>query len=586
MAFEVLIYMKNPNALIAIAHFSENSQNPYSVFCEFVKYSLSQFNKDTVTITEISTDVESEFGIKMPIHILSRCLEILEKDSFIEKQDDLFRRIGMFDSERFNEMRAAYRQQEDSLVRALVTFVNRYSLVWDYDTARTNLIAVLDGEHLAYDIRLQNTRGKSKKDNLLNEAAEIDLNDLNTVDVDSDDSLSDEEIQGQPMFPARIFVGKFLLEALQKEDSIRDYLLRVCEGILVCTGAYQLTGDENYTKKPYINGTGFFFDTRLLLRCVGCAGEAAVESAQELRAMIQKNGGHIYYFDHTWDEIETALEKAQKSLERGNAPVDYEMRLYALHIKNDPTVLSAKLSGLKRELEAQGIFLRTPEVYDDRERLRISFDENDFKHFLKQNHWRDAVAEKDAASVWNVHMRRSGRYDAFYGTNDHLCVLVTTTTKLARMTLAYQREHPSVKSISSWRRKHQPVITDTQLMCRIWSPEVDTERISLLKLTANAVAAQRPTKKYFDEMSRLVGELKTQIPEASGICLSEFFSDKMTESILELVGDNEERFDLGTLSSSFAEITEAKAIREAEKTKAVEAERDDLQYQLESVHTN
>ena len=580
MSLEVLINMKNRNALIAIAHFSENSRNPYAVFCEYIKYCLSLSSTDNMTITELGRAVEAEFGIRMPKHILARCMMILEKEQFLEQTDDLIHRIGSFDADRFDEMRSTYRRQEEALVLALVSFVRQYSLNWDIDTARSNLVSVLDGEHLAYDIRLRNDQGKTEKSNLLGEASEIDLSEISTIDVDSDDSLTDEEINEQPMFPARIFVGKFLLEALEKDGTTRDCLLRVCEGILVCTGAYQLLGNEEYTTKPFIYGTDFFFDTRLLLRCVGCAGEAAVASARELKDMIIRGGGHIYYYDHTWDEVETALGMALKSLEKGMAPLDYEMRLYALQINNDPTVLSTKLSGLRMELESMKIFLRTPEVYSDKERLQISFDENDFKLYLKQNNWRDAVAKKDASSVWNTHMRRGGRYNAFYGTNDRLCVFVTTTTKLARMTLAYQHERPQVSSISMWKRNHQPVITDVQLMCRLWSPEVDTERISLLRLTANAVAAQRPTRKYFDEMTRLVEQLKAQIPEASGICLSEYFGDQMTENILELVGDDEGKFDLGILSSSFAEITEAKAVREAERTKVVEAERDSLQNEL------
>lgn len=42
MHFTVVIDMKNPNALIAMAQVAQNAKNPYAAFCEYIKYCVFQ----------------------------------------------------------------------------------------------------------------------------------------------------------------------------------------------------------------------------------------------------------------------------------------------------------------------------------------------------------------------------------------------------------------------------------------------------------------------------------------------------------------------------------------------------------------
>ena len=63
MQFAVVINMRNPNALIAMAQVAQNANNPYEVFCEYIKYCVFSNVSSIMTLSEIRTAVGKEFGL-------------------------------------------------------------------------------------------------------------------------------------------------------------------------------------------------------------------------------------------------------------------------------------------------------------------------------------------------------------------------------------------------------------------------------------------------------------------------------------------------------------------------------------------
>lgn len=119
--------MKNKNALISMACFSESANNPYAVFCEYIKYSVYTHASKKLTISEIQKVVGEEFGIYLPYHILSNCLKILEKEKSIQITDHCVTRIGQYDSSVFERSRNDYRNIESSLIEKLRSFASSYN---------------------------------------------------------------------------------------------------------------------------------------------------------------------------------------------------------------------------------------------------------------------------------------------------------------------------------------------------------------------------------------------------------------------------------------------------------------------------
>ena len=73
----VVINLKNPNALIAMAFVSRNADNPYSVFCEYIKYCIFANTANVMSITDIRTAVSEEFGLYLPYNIIAKCLSTI-----------------------------------------------------------------------------------------------------------------------------------------------------------------------------------------------------------------------------------------------------------------------------------------------------------------------------------------------------------------------------------------------------------------------------------------------------------------------------------------------------------------------------
>lgn len=573
----VVIVMRNPNALIAMALISHNANNPYTVFCEYIKYCIYANAEDTMTLQEIRKAVGDEFGLFLPYNVTIKCLSQMQNEKDVVWVSHQIKRIGTFDLEEFERKRAEYRTVEISVINALVRYVEKYGRTWSSKYARDQLIKVLDRNGLAYDIFLHGNISRNS-DNQSN---------INTAVIEElmvdDNAVEEDDPEKQPLFSDSFFVGRFIEETITTETIQKEYLQKICEGLMLCVGAYQLPSTNVDPVSLRINGTDFFFDTRLLLRLVGCAGEAAVEAVNELVNLIQGSGGNIYYYPQTWEEMNQAFDDAIHSLSSGDPPHDEEMRLYAARVKNSTVVISAKKASLQNELSNASIYLRQQEYFSETDRIRFGFDYNDLQHYMKkQLPWDQKTIENDAMSIWETHMRRQGNYTEYCGTSARLPVFVTSNSRLIGIALKFRDERQNVYTIlSHWKSNRLPVITDIRLTCRLWSPAVQSERLSLLYLTSNAVAAQRPTRRYVNTIRELALELERTVPEYSGIPLPAFFDDNVTEVVLENTQGLEENLNAGNFASSIAELSEWKAREQEEITNKVKQERDQTAERLD-----
>ena len=577
MHFTVVIDMKNPNALIAMAQVAQNAKNPYAAFCEYIKYCVFSTASSVVTLSEIRTAVGKEFGLYMPHNVLVKCLTYIRTEGVITFDTHQIKRVGSFDTEAFDQNRETYRTTESAIIQSLMQYASKYNRKWTVERARELLIKTLDRNGLAYDIFLH--EGDTKQENHLHTISESELTEM----LPDDEEAESNDIEGQPLFTDEYFVGKFIEETLAGDTAQKDYLKKICEGLMLCVGTYQLPSGDTNGRAPQINGTKFFFDTKLLLRFLGCASEAAVSAAAELVALIQKAGGRIYYYQQTLQEMERAFENAAKSLSYGYPPADDEMRLYAIRIQNNPAIIRAKKASLTRELANANIHLAPHETFTDNERIRFGFDQSDLQQYMRSNlPWDPQVIDNDALAIWETHMRRQGNYSEYCGTGAQLPVFVTTNTRLIGIALKFREDRSETPSLYGWKQNRLPVITDIRLTCRLWSPANDSERMSLLYLTANAVAAKRPTKRYLNSIRELAIHLGEQVPEYSDICLPAYFDDVVTDTILKHTMGEEEKLDINSFATSIAELSEWKAKEQEEITNQVIAERDGVSDELKN----
>ena len=577
MQFTVVINMRNPNALIAMAQVAQNADNPYEAFCEYIKYCVFSNVSSIMTLSEIRTAVGKEFGLYIPHNILTKCLSYIQDEGVITFDIHQIKRIGSFDTEAFDRDRETYHATESAIIQALMQYASKYSREWTIEHTRELLIKALDRNGLAYDIFLH--EGSST-----NGAHQPTINECEMAEMLPDDEeIEPDDITTHPLFTDEYFVGKFIEETLAGDTVQKDYLIKICEGLMLCVGTYQLPSTDTNGRAPQINGTKFFFDTKLLLRFLGCASEAAVSAAAELVALIQNAGGRIYYYPQTLQEMERAFENAAKSLSYGYPPADDEMRLYAIRIQNNPAIITAKKASLTSELANANIHLAPHETFTDNERIRFGFDQGDLQQYMRSNlPWDPQVIDNDALAIWETHMRRQGNYSEYCGTGAQLPVFVTTNSRLIGIALKFREDRSGTTALYGWKQNRLPVITDIRLTCRLWSPADHSERMSLLYLTANAVAAKRPTKRYLSSIREFAIQLGKQAPEYSEICLPAYFDDVVTDTILKHTMGEEEKLDINSFATSIAELSEWKAKEQEEITNQVIAERDGVSDELKN----
>lgn len=563
--------MENPNALIAMAHVTENANNPYYAFCEYIKYCMMESADDDFTVQSIRDAVIKEFGIKIPHHVVIKCFDFLLKEGYISSKDNhIIRRVGVFDVAAFNQTRESFRATETTLINALVDYVKKYGKEWTAEFAREQLVSVLCTDNLAFDVFFQDypsIQGKTS-DNIILDG-----------EYDSDNDSSEDL---EPLFPDISYAGKFIIDTIQNDSPNKEYLEKISEGLMVCVGTYQLPLNSGESTLPFIKGTTFAFDTRLLLRFIGCAGDAAIEAAQELVTYIQTNGGTICYYPQTFQEMYDALDFAKKQLDRGDLPHDREMLLFSKKVNHKPSVFAAKRENLKQELAHAHIYKRDLQSYTDKEHIKFGFSIDDLKKYMEEKtNWDRLTISNDACSIWETHMSRSGNYESYYGTAERLNVFVTTNSMLITLALGYKNERPTYPALFNWKPNRLPVITDGRLTCRLWSPATGNDNLPLLRLAANAVAAQQPTRRYYKKVKDLVSQLKEQVPEYSQIPLSEFFDDELSDAILKKTEGYEAAFDLGVLASSLSEYVELRTMDQSKEVDEVKAERDNYSDALE-----
>lgn len=577
MHFTVVINMRNPNALIAMAQVAQNANNPYEAFCEYIKYCVFSNVSSIMTLSEIRTAVGKEFGLYIPHNVLMKCLSYIQDEGVITFDTHQIKRVGSFDTEAFDRDRETYRATESAIIQALMQYALKYSREWTTEHTRELLIKALDRNGLAYDIFLHegsSTNGAQQPTISESEMAEM---------LPDDEEIESADIANQPLFTDEYFVGKFIEETLAGDSIQKDYLMKICEGLMLCVGTYQLPSADTNGRAPQVNGTKFFFDTKLLLRFLGCASEAAVSAAAELVALIQNAGGRIYYYPQTLQEMERAFENAAKSLSYGYPPVDDEMRLYAIRIQNNPAIITAKKASLTSELANANIYLAPHETFTDNERIRFGFDRGDLQQYMRTNlPWDPQVIDNDALAIWETHMRRQGNYSEYCGTGAQLPVFVTTNSRLIGIALKFREDRSGTPSLYGWKQNRLPVITDIRLTCRLWSPSDHSEQMSLLYLSANAVAAKRPTKRYLNSIREFAIQLGKQAPEYSDICLPAYFDDIVTDTILNHTMGEEDKLDINSFATSIAELSEWKAKEQEKITNQVITERDSVSDELKN----
>lgn len=556
---EVKIDMENSNALVTIAYISQSEGNPYKVFCEYIKYCITMHYSNRMLLGELRGALSTEFGIYFPRNVLARCIRLLSQEGFCATEAYQIYRKNSFDCDTFNQKRNEFRKRKDDVIQHLIQYVSKFGKKWDESFAESTLSNFLQSNGNAFDLFFRRNEWHPAER----------FPEPNNTSLQKSSSETEEMC-----FPDQWYVGSFIRHELTSDGPCKHYLQDISNGLMICMGSYHLSESESVNTNFNISGTEFFFDTKLLLRLIGCAWGEAIESVKELVKFIHDGGGRIYYFPHTLTEVINALERAEQCIRNNSTPVDKEMAYFLLNRNITPAILRAKRLNVRDELRKYEIFQRELTEWSENDRLNYGLDSDDLSRFIKsrKSNWNDIAIDNDVSSIREVHMLRRGNYQEYYGTSERLPVFVTSNNILTFLMIEYAKIRNGDKRVRDWKVNRLPVVTDIRLTCRLWDPAQRAEDIPLLQLTANAVAAQRPDAAYFNQLRQTVESLAETLPAFAEIPISDYCDDEFTERIVMQIKGDIDKLDVAVLANTIEEYTQMKLADEQQKRRDVELE--------------
>lgn len=569
---EVIIDMENSNALTSVAYISQSNGNPYHVFCEYIKYCLTMHSSDQMAVGNLRIALYNEFGTFFPRNVLERCIRLLVQEGFCSTEKFLINRKGSFDCNLFNQKRDEFCKAKDNVVKHLIEHASMFGKEWDESEAEKALNDFLQTNGTAFELFFQRHEWHPAER----------PPEQSSIQVQESTASGGSESEGRH-FSNQWYVGNFIQHELETNGPCKSYLQDISNGIMICIGTYHLADDDDDSSDLHIDNTNFFFDTKLLLRLIGCAWEEAVESVKELVKFIQEGGGRIYYFPHTLTEVNNALERAERCARNGSTHPDKEMAYFLHNVNITPATIRVKRLNVREELKQSGIFQRELTEWSESDRLSFGLDQNDmFSHI--RNHepnWDNNSIMNDVASIREVHMLRGGNYQDYYGTVARLPVFVTSNTRLLSLLLMYAKDRGDEKRIRGWKPNRLPAVTDIRLTCRLWNPAHDAENIPLLQLAGSAVAAQQPDSAYFDQLRRTINILTKILPAYAKVPLSEYCDDEFTERVVMQIKGDIDKLDVSVLQNTVNEYAQTKLAEEQEKRQDAERKYGDLKQKID-----
>ena len=285
--------------------------------------------------------------------------------------------------------------------------------------------------------------------------------------------------------------------------------------------------DLDKAPKTY-RGVTFYLDTPLLIRYLGCEGDTAKRSVEELAILLRRLEGRVGLFSHSRDELRSVLRASAEYLSAMGgrpSPIVREARLRGT-TRSDFLLLAGSLDDKLGEL---GVDIRPGPAAGK----SVGIDEGRFERMLEDevSYLNPRAREYDVESVRSVYALRRGSSPT--SLEKARAVLVTSNSAFARAAWNFGQEYPSSTNVSS-------VITDFSLANVAWlKVPMGAEAIPVTQLLSFAYAALEPSEalleKYLREIDRL--ELQGRISERDHQVLRS--DPRALDSLVHLTGGDD-----------------------------------------------
>ena len=199
-----------------------------------------------------------------------------------------------------------------------------------------------------------------------------------------------------------VLVSKYVLSIQEADPERFKSFLVVVTGHMLANAL--LCPDLQQAPKTY-RGITFYFDTPLLVRCLGLEGRAKQEAVENLITLLRNLGARLATFSHSLDELDRVIRGASDYVDspKGRGAIVMEARKTGT-TKSDLLVIVGQID---EKLKTSGIEVIQTPGYDETD---LQIDEKAFEDILKDevSYHNPRAREDDINSVRSIYVLRSG----------------------------------------------------------------------------------------------------------------------------------------------------------------------------------
>lgn len=463
-----ICFMTNEKSLISLAliktNWEEYQKDFVDVIIPFVLYSISDLKcGEVVSITDTRQKLEQEFGMEIYNNVIESFLKRLASKEhcgvpYLYKSKGAYYRTEQFiDIKDFEQKRNEYQKNQNEVIDCFVDFLKSKDVIFDTSTAKKELISYLcryGHNILKYDLKVNNTTIWTKR------------------------------------------VGEFIEWLYNSDKSIFKYLEDIAKGGMLSIVYFNNSKEVKISQK--FKNTEIYFDTSLLMFALNYSGEIMQKTVQELIDLLYSNGATVCTFEHNLEELRGILEAYISRYRNGTLNTSYNFD-YLIETDVKPEKIETDIPSLRYMLKSKRIDVKETPDYDDYWR---NIGTTDFNNYLSKNinYRKDDRRDNDVASISAIYRLRER--DVYHKYETCKALFVATNSFLVYHTQKYFKEKEGRKGIPA-------IVDDTFLTSLLWLKSIKKDdRLPTLKLVADALAAQEPSKTFWDSFIVKIDELR------------------------------------------------------------------------------
>ncbi len=437
-------------------------------FVPFVAQCIISMKSEVVSVVDVQTKLEIDFGIRIPQNALKTILNRAANRSYVIRQHGAYvpnqKALATLD---FESTKQRVLREHNATIGKLIDFCdNNHSVTWDKDNAEKALLSYI-ADHQVEIL-------------------------TSSVDGSSIPRITDVNRK------AEFLVNAFIIHLCESDPEGFKYLDTIVKGSMLANVLWY--PDISRVTKNF-ELTEVYCDTAFLIRAIGLEGPRQRDPCKELIDLLYEKRAELRCFRHTMEEIINVLQACIYRLKSRDSRGSGRTLSYLIEAGYTPSDLELEIAGLEKNLSRLRIkVVEKPEYVGE-----FQIDEKALEQALEEEilygDERQKARIHDVDCLSAIYRIRKGRV-CYYIEN---CAALFLTTNIPLCKVSWQFFNKDLHSSSQMA----PIaITDHLLTTLLWLKKPTmAPNLPLKHIIADCYAAMEPSdnlwKKYLAEISKL-----------------------------------------------------------------------------------